>query len=199
MENEILEYKYIIPRKSSGAYTFNELTNKIIDDDDFYKFIYSFINKSDYSELEEYLDKFYYYICDIIDQSDSFYIDTKEDIVNYYREKIPYKTYYEKFYDANDKYIKCNIDVFDIRKVENKSILKNTISFNISDQERELFIVPINRKYILNKKNINGMGIIKFFKDHNLLLVLGQDDGYIYDYRLKEEIEKHKEKYRKMK
>lgn len=73
------------------------------------------------------------------------------------------------------------------------------IQLSVGDYERENIEVNLNKKYIYNEFDENKLGYYRFIKDNLLLAVLWQQDGYLYDYRSKDEIEKHKEKYRKMK
>ena len=55
------------------CYTYNELSNKIIDEDDFVSFFSACYNENkNFELLGHYLDKYYNYLCDLIDESDHF-------------------------------------------------------------------------------------------------------------------------------
>ena len=176
------------------CYTYNELSNKILDEDDFVSFFSACYNDNkNFELLAEYLEKYYNYLCDLIDISDHFAFETVMEDRRIFRNNLSYKMYYSKI-----GYIPMEFELFDISDDESKKILKENIKFNVGDYERETWIVPIKKKFIINEEYLKGYGVIKFVKNMKQIAELCQQDGYLYDNRPKEEIERHKEKYRKM-
>lgn len=181
------------------CYTYNELSNKIIDEDDFVSFFSScYEDNKNFGLLSEYLDKYYNYLCDLIDVSDHFVFETIMEDKKIFRNNLSYEMYYKKIFSEKG-YVPMEFELFDISDDKSKKILKENIKFNVGDYERETWIVPIKKKYIINEEYLKGYGVIKFVRNMKQIAELCQQDGYLYDNRPKEEIERHKEKYRKMK
>lgn len=193
---EELKFKNI--GKYNDLYTFNNLFYEINSDDTFDELLARASKKNDFKELESYLDLYLKYISELIDEADSFIFDTIKNEKEIYCKKLKYTEKYEMNYTDNG-YVPFIMEVFDISNNNDKNVLKENICFNIGDCERETCIIPVNRKFILNKQYLDGVGTYRLIKNNQLLAELWQLDGYIYDYRPKEEIEKHKEKYRNMK
>lgn len=192
------ELKYKNLGKYNEIYTFNDLFTEICSDEDYDTFLGKTNREHNYIKLEEFLDLYLKYISELIDEADSFVFDTIKNEKETYCKKLKYTEKYEMNYTDNG-YVPFIMEVFDISNNNDKNVLKENICFNIGDCERETCIIPVNRKFILNKQYLDGVGTYRLIKNHQLLAELWQLDGYIYDYRPKEEIEKHKEKYRKMK
>lgn len=183
---------------SNDTYTFNELFEEINEEEEFDNFLRKTCKEQKYEKLEYYLDRYIEYISDLIDESDSFIIDTTKEEKRLYLENLNYLEKYKMFYSENgEKPFK--IEIFDISEKNKKKILKENICFNIGDCDMQVCIIPVNRKYIINKEKLEGAGIIKLLNKNIQIARIEQQNGYIHDYRPKEEIEKHKEKYRKMK
>lgn len=183
---------------SNDTYTFNELFEEINEEEKFDNFLRKTCKEQKYEKLELYLDRYIEYICDLIDEADSFIIDTTKEEKKLYLEKLNYLEKYKMMYSENgEKPFK--IEVFDISEKNKKKILKDNICFNIGDCDMQICIIPVNRKYIINKEKLEGAGIIKLLNKNLQIARIEQQNGYIHDYRPKEEIERHKEKYRKMK
>ena len=125
------------------------------------------------------------YIYHIIDEADYIFIE----YLSYEKLKVLKeflkRTYYDKIL-LEDKSKSFNADyIFDIRDKKSKEFIKNNISFNLSDKDRNPIIVDIDKKYILNEIGKEEYEYIDygFIKDDTLLAVLHQKDGFIDDYR----------------
>lgn len=178
-------------------YTYNELNNKIVDEDNFIKFFNDVFLNEDYSKLEKLLDKYTNYLYDLIDEADYLIYSNCEEELKKIENLIDYKKV--DIIDSNNENTYFNIDLFNLKTEKNKKNIKEELKYNVGDYERESIEVNLNKKFIYNEFDENKLGYYRFIKDNLLLAILWQQDGYLYDYRPKEEIEKHKEKYRKMK
>lgn len=178
-------------------YTYNELNNNIVDEDNFIKFFNDVFLNEDYSKLEKLLDKYTNYLYDLIDEADYLIYSNCEEELKKIENLIDYKKV--DIIDSNNENTYFNIDLFNLKTEKNKKNIKEELKYNVGDYERESIEVNLNKKFIYNEFDENKLGYYRFIKDNLLLAILWQQDGYLYDYRPKEEIEKHKEKYRKMK
>lgn len=178
-------------------YTYNELNNNIVDEDNFIKFFNDVFLNEDYSKLEKLLDKYTNYLYDLIDEADYLIYSNCEEELKKIENLIDYKKV--DIIDSNNENTYFNIDLFNLKTEKNKKNIKEELKYNVGDYERESIEVNLNKKFIYNEFDENKLGYYRFVKDNLLLAILWQQDGYLYDYRPKEEIEKHKEKYRKMK
>ena len=130
-------------------------------------------------------DKYINYIYDIIDNVNYIFINRlpyNEECS--YKDKLNY-TYYDKIL-LEDKSKDFNTNyIFDIKDNKSKEVIKNNISFNLSDKDRNPIIVDTDKKYILNEIGKEEYEYIDygFIKDDTLLAVLHQKDGFIDDYR----------------
>ena len=179
-------------------YTYNELNKNIVDEDNFIIFFNDVFLNKEYSELEELLDKYTNYLYDLIDESDYLIYSNCKEELRKLENLIDHKKV-DIIDSKNNENIYSNIDLFNLKTDKNKNILKDELKYNVGDYERENIEVSINKKYIYNEFDENKLGYYRFIKDNLLLAVLWQQDSYLYDYRPKEEIGKHIEKYRKMK
>ena len=178
-------------------YTYNELNKNIVDEDNFIKFFNDVFLNEDYSKLEKLLDKYTNYLYDLIDEADYLIYSNCEEELKKIENLIDYKKV--DIIDSNNENTYFNIDLFNLKTEKNKKNIKEELKYNVGDYERESIEVNLNKKFIYNEFDENKLGYYRFIKDNLLLAILWQQDGYLYDYRPKEEIEKHKEKYRKMK
>ena len=130
-------------------------------------------------------DKYINYIYDIIDNVNYIFINRlpyNEECS--YKDKLNY-TYYDKIL-LEDKSKDFNTNyIFDIKDNKSKEVIKNNISFNLSDKDRNPIIVDTDKKYILNEIGKEEYEYIDygFIKDDTLVAVLHQKDGFIDDYR----------------
>lgn len=181
----------------TDIYTYNVLNNNIADEDNFIKFFNEVFLNKDYSKLEKILDIYTKYLYDLIDESDYLIYSNCDEELKKIENLIDYKKV--DIIDSNNENTYYNIDLFNLNTDKNKKIIKEELKYNVGDYERENIEVNLNKKYIYNEFDEKKLGYYRFIKDNLLLAVLWQQDGYLYDYRSKEKIERHKEKYRKMK
>lgn len=179
----------------------NDSLNKNIEgnSNDIGLYTYSIFNSrfNTKEELEDYVcyghenydflevDKYIKYIYNVIDNSDYVLMERLSgNVLNKYINNLKYN-YYDKIIldNYNNSSFYTNY-LFDIRDEKSKQFLKNNITFNLSDEYREPIIFETDRRYILNKEEIDYNYInYVFIKNSHLQLVLYQRDGYIYDYR----------------
>lgn len=184
--------------KNTDTYTYNEIDSEIVDVDDYTNFIGKCYLQNDYSALEKKLDKYIEYIYDLIKQADYLVYAIRRKELEGFEKSLDYKKI--DVISANtQKVIHRETDLFDLKTEESKEFLKNNLKFNVGDEDREIIEFNPSRKYVYNNFDENYLGIYRLIKGNSLIADLWQLDGYLYDYRPKEEIEKHKEKYRNMK
>ena len=176
----------------SQTYTFNELFEEINTDDSFMEFLVYCRKSKDCIKLGEYLDIFYKYLCDIIDEADYFYIYTTDiDLYNQFLNNLGHERYYE---NAKKKY---KIDLFNIKNSYSKKWLKENLTFNISDEDQFSWAFDLEKSYLANDEKMEEFNSIYFMKDGNWLVHFSKYSGYIWDFRDNDIIEKHKAEYRK--
>ena len=164
-------------------YTYNSFNDDIRDFDMYADYLNNNFKNLDFTKV----DKFYDYLCSVIDNMDYLFVEELENTkeLDLYLNNLNY-VYYDEIKVNNSHWnIFCTHYLFDIKSEKAKRFVKDNIKFNLSDEDRETFIVETDRKYILNK-NLSVDDYCcnyGFVKDNYLQLILYQQDGYIYDYR----------------
>ena len=184
----------------NSVYTYNILFKEIQDDKSFDEFISKYLLKSDLSMIN--LDKYKEYLDEIIDDADYiFIVGTTKKEEKYYKNRLK-QIYYDEIIIkyGNPQIIKNPNYIFEIKDKDSKQIIKDTLKFNLSDEYREPVIVKTDKKYILNDDKFDELtqdsySGYYFIKNNNLLLILYQYDGYIYDYRDKKVRDRQIKKY----
>lgn len=177
-------------------YTYNLFNDDIRDYYDFEDYLNNNYKNLDFTKV----DKFYDYLCTIIDDMDYLFVEELENTkeLDLYLNNLSY-VYCDDIRTKDSEYPFCTHYLFDIKNVKSKQFVKDNIKFNMSDEYREPMIVETDRKYILNTDGSNNMfykengkEFLKivdywcgygFVKNNCLQLILYQQDGYIYDYR----------------
>lgn len=185
----------ILKDVNSDVYTYNIIYKNIQTNDEFDDFMINNLYKSDLSKIN--LDKYRDYIFEIIDNSDYVFMEllTEKEIA-YYKSKLKYKFYDEINISDWQNPIGTNY-LFDIKRLEEKKVIKDNLKFNLSDDCREPIIVNTDKEYILNDDNISFRNDYGFIKGNFLQVFLLKYDGYIYDYRDKETRDEQIKRYLK--
>lgn len=182
------EYRY--------SQLFNDLKNDSKKDSEL--LINNFLKK-DNGKLEKYLDIFRNYIFDLIDECNHFIIEEMNMREYFYYKKYLSYEYYDEIIYKDTKSPLYSRRIFDISKKDYKDIFKKILIFNINDTDNEYIELHVNRDYIHNnREDYNYANSIHFLKEGKELFSLETNTGDITDFRDKEKIERHIEKYRKI-
>lgn len=184
--------------KDLEFYTLNRLVPEMENEDDYVDFINTCYSIQKCEKMEEYIKIFVDYIFDIIDDANSFIVINGDKNNNkIYKDKINYDILY--YIDDNLDYDKRKVhySLYHIDNQRAKDILKESIIFNIGDESCEPVPLNVNNKHVSKDATVSRESFLYLIKDNNLLVDFWLDSGYILDYRDKEVIRKHQEKYRK--
>lgn len=174
------------------TYTFNTLFKEIATDDGMQDFLINCYKSKDCIKLGEYLDIYCNYLYDIIDESDFFYLfTTDKNLYNNCLNNLQYKVYCN--------WNQLDIEIFDIKDKKDKMWLKEHLTFNISDEDGFPLSFNLRRSYLANDEKMDEFNEFYFIKDNKFVTYFSRYNGYLFDFRDNDVIEKHKEKYRKKK
>lgn len=179
---------------NSESYTINQLVPGLEDMDNYAEFLY---NLNDLKDINRYVDNFVNYVFDVIDESNRFVIVSgNKKLTKLYLNTLNNDLlfYIDDNLDYNDR--KVHYYLYYIDNEDSKKILKDNLLFNIGDECWEPVSLNVKNSHISKDASVERDSILYLIKDDTLLISFWLDSGYILDYRGKEVIRKHQEKYR---
>lgn len=179
------------------GFTLNSLFDEIKNEEIYLKLLETSKKTNNYSLIEEYIEEYYNYICELIDESDKFIISyTNKDIEEFYLKRLKHEDCYLTHSIGIDTFISKGTYLFDINSKEDKELLKNNIKFSIIGMRKKIIKLDINKKYVSNEveiedhsvKNLNVYSFIN--NDNEIIGELWGVIGRIHDYRDDKTIDK---------